>query len=288
MSDWSRSPRARDLSALRRCRYGCQYAPAYASSYCIDTQYRQAQAEFCGHFKRIRFRLWQIPAATEYVVGCFCSFQRALAGVAGCAGRGLIVGCWCLGTSRPAGRHCPSFDSLPLARAAEAGPHLNHQRKETTAAARRSARGVPQAGLRGWIVSRIRPMEQAARPLLPGGRTTTSPASICRSPMVAAHGKSARASRCSLTARGARASGCERTAEDACGALRRPFASTGRLPPAQRCAPRMYARGDVAHRFPRSTPSCSARSPHGSGRSTPSRAASLSRLAATLVEAFPL
>ena len=72
----------------------------------------------------------------------------------------------CLGTSRPAGRHCPSIESVGLARAAAAGPHLNHQRKETTAAARRSARGVPQAGLRGRVVSRIRPME-ASRPTAP-------------------------------------------------------------------------------------------------------------------------
>ena len=34
----------------------------------------------------------------------------------GCASGGLIVGCWYLGTSRPAGRHCPSFELVGIAR----------------------------------------------------------------------------------------------------------------------------------------------------------------------------
>ena len=53
-------------------------------------------------------------------------------------------------------------------------------------------------------------------------------------------------------------------------------------------APPGFASGVMLRRFPGSTPSCSARSPHGSGRSAPSRAASLSLLAAASVEAFPL
>ena len=98
--------------------------------------------EFWRHFKWVRLPLALIPAATVYVVVCFCCcLQRALAGVAVSASPGLIVGCCCLGTAvLLAGS--PSFPVRALTLAAS----VQAPKDGATAAAWRSARGVPQAG----------------------------------------------------------------------------------------------------------------------------------------------
>jgi hypothetical protein len=83
------------------------------------------------------------PAATELHFVCFFSTD----GVPGWPPAachypvGMLAGGSCLGTSRPEGRHCPSFDPLPLARAAEASPHLRTRRRNAPAAC--ASGGVP-------------------------------------------------------------------------------------------------------------------------------------------------
>ena len=114
----------------------------------------------------------------------FLFFQRALAGRAGAGG--LADGdphLECLGTQAVllAGK-CPSFGSVPLRGPPTGRTASHHQRKETTAAARRSARGVPPAGFAAGLVSLISLMGASA----PAGWRPLHPrAAICRSPVAA-------------------------------------------------------------------------------------------------------
>ena len=86
----------------------------------------------------MRLRLLQIPAATEYCCWLFCLFQHALA--RRLADARSIHDCGCLGTAvLLAGS--PSFESVP-----DQPARLEAPKEGATAAALRSARGVPQAG----------------------------------------------------------------------------------------------------------------------------------------------
>jgi hypothetical protein len=139
----------------RTRRHGCQYGCRYAPSYCFDTPYRQAQAEFRGHFSRIRIRLRQIPAATNYCCWLFLF-------VPACAGRCRVKrgrGWFVPRDRRPAGRPVPRSGPCPL-RGRPAGRTASQPSKEGNDRSRVALGPRSTAGrLRVRVVSCVHLME---------------------------------------------------------------------------------------------------------------------------------
>jgi hypothetical protein len=175
-------PRARRYRCRNGCRYGCRYAP----SYCIDTQYRQAQAKFCGYFNWIRSRLRQIPAATDIRCWLFC-FASPFTDVTGRpGGADLAVACWCLGTSRPAGRHCPSFESVPKPGGV---PTKHHRRERPQARGARPAEYRRPASRPGRSRSPHHPHNEHSRAGYRTAQPSDSPPRASRYALTAAQGR---------------------------------------------------------------------------------------------------
>jgi hypothetical protein len=151
--------------------------------------------------------------------------------------------------SRPAGRHCPSIDSLPLARAARRLARISTiEGRKRPQAARRSDRGVPQAGFAaGSFPAPVR-WWTPHPPVLPGGVQ-----SLPRRYLSLARGHDVR-----QASKGKPLKTCRE-------APRR--ANNRRLPPTQRSAPRIGLGCWLRESgFPHRGPLPLRRSPHGTGR----------------------